>query len=193
MLTDYSLNLIEERCADLDQRRWVIDQIEGLKIQMDNPPDTWIFSSEEEHTQNQVGHLAGLMDLERPDRLEMLSIILGYEPYWSGEQFEGSVSLDDLPEDKAVLYPGPSSKDTSITRWQHSVLIDFYMNNPFSHKLHEYLGYQSLRVIRSAKRTAREAARKAKTAQLAADKAKRKAEREAKKQAKLSGMGTATQ
>jgi hypothetical protein len=192
MLSEYSLNLIEQRCSDLDKRTWIMDEIDGLQVQMDNPPDNWISASEEEHTQNQVGYLAGLMDLERPDRLEMLSIILGYETYWDGEAFEGSVSIEELPEDKAILYPGPSSKDVNITRWQHSVLIDYYMNNPHAHKLHEYLGYESLTVIRSAKRIAREAARQAKAAQLAADKAKRQQEREAKRQAKLSGLGTTT-
>jgi hypothetical protein len=192
MLTQYSLNLIEDRCSDLDDRQWVIDQIEGLKIQMDNPPDNWISASEDDHTQDQVGHLAGLMDLERPDRLEMLSILLGYPPYWDGTPYEGAIRIEDLPDDKAALYPGPSSKDTNITRWMHSVLIDFYQNNDNAYKLHERLGYESLRVIRGAKRIAREAARAAKATQLAADKARRQQEREAKRQAKLQNMGTAS-
>ena len=186
MLTDYTLDLVNEKVDDPDDRQWVLDMLEGLKIQMDNPPDTWLYNADEPHTQQQVGYLAGLMDLAyREDRLEMVSILVGYEAYYDGEEFPNYVPLEDLPEDKRYLYPGPSSKDCRITRWQHSVLIDYYLNNPEAHKLHEYLGYESLSTQRQKERIARQLARQAKAAQLAIDKERRKQEREAKRLLKL--------
>lgn len=168
MISQYTLDLLEQRTAHLGQkeRLWIIDMLEGVKIQLDNPPDNWEFSEDEPRTQQQIGHLAGLMDLPREDRLEMLSMLVGYP----------------------VRYEGlPSSKDERITRYQYSVLIDYYMNRHEAYLLHEYFGYRSLRAIRAEKRVAREAARQAKIAERTAARLKRQQERARKR---LSRMGT---
>ena len=143
--------------------RFCLDQVKSLHEQIANPPDAWLMSADEPHTQSQVGYLAGLMDLDRADRLEMLSLLLGWMPQWGGDYYPGAVPLEDLDEDKQALYPGPSSKDLRLTRWDTSVLIEFYKNGE-GPRLNEILGFESKRAKAEKKRAARAALQAAKTA-----------------------------
>jgi len=117
------------------------------------------------------------MDLERNDRLEMLSIVVGFPLYYDGETYPNAVLITELPPEKAALYPGPSSKDTRISKYMHSILVDFYQNNSDAYTLHETLGYESLTDKRAQKRAARFLARQAKAAELAAKRAARTAKK----------------
>jgi len=135
-----------------DEYDWVVVQLEALKIRFDNPE--WSLShADAPHTQKQVGYLAGLMDLERPDRIELLEIITDLTTHWDfTDWYPGSDEIVEMeyPEE----YPGRSSKDLRITRWMHSVLVDYYIDGE-GLNLNETLGYTSQSSIIEAKRAQR--------------------------------------
>jgi hypothetical protein len=105
------------------------------------------------------------MDLERDDRLRVVSLLVGFEVYWNKEEYPDEAT----PEEHQYLYPGPSSKDIRINRWMHSCLIEFYLNGE-GLILNDQLGLISKAAQITAKRAARKAAREAKIA--AAERAK---------------------
>lgn len=174
------MQVAAENC-DIDIE-WVIREIEALRINLDNPPDNWLMA-DPMSTQKQVGYLAGAMDLERPDRIRVLSLIVGYDCQYDGEYFEGYVPLEELPADKQELYPGPSSKDIRVTRYERSILIDYYLSGN-GQKLNEALGLTSLSSIRQERAITRAAARQVKTLERDRERERRRLEREAKRKAK---------
>jgi hypothetical protein len=161
---------------------WIIQEIEALRINLDNPPDNWMMANPMS-TQDQVGYLAGAMDLERPARIVVLSLIVGFDCKYSGEYYEGAIPLDQLPADKQELYPGPSSKDVRITRYERSILIDYYLSGN-GKDLNAELGFTPLSTIRQERAIARAAARQIKTLERERERERKRLEREARKAAK---------
>jgi hypothetical protein len=135
-LADYTLSLLAQRNLSPEDYEWAVDQIEAIKMLFDNP--SWLYSADYDHTNEQTGYLISLMDIERNDRLELMSMFVGF--------------------------PLKTSNDARINRWMFSVLIDYYLNGEGT-KLNEALGYTKRSVIRQAKRLARQAAKQAKAAQ----------------------------
>jgi hypothetical protein len=135
-LADYTLSLLAQRNLSPEDYEWAVDQIEAIKMLFDNP--SWLYSADYDHTNEQAGYLISLMDIERNDRLELMSMFVGF--------------------------PLKTSNDARINRWMFSVLIDYYLNGEGT-KLNEALGYTKRSVIRQAKRLARQAAKQAKAAQ----------------------------
>lgn len=159
-LPDHTLELLEQRDLPPDDFDWICSQIEALHILFDSC--WWPYADPDSlHTQKQVGFLAGAMDLEREDRLEVMEIILGYPLEWDvDEDYPGAVDEDSYEEPDA--YPGPSLKDLRITKWMNSILIDYFLNGD-GRELNKRLGYTSLEAIRHKKRLARQALRTAST------------------------------
>lgn len=87
--------------------------------------------------------MSGLIDLERDEKLELLTLLLGWFPIYDFDGFPGEV-----PE---LSEYGPSSKDTRITRWMHSVLVDYFKNGN-GQALEFTLGYITKHAKSAAKR-----------------------------------------
>ena len=97
------------------------------------------------------------MDLEREDRIKVIEMIMGFPlMYVLGEWFPGVA--EPLDPDN---YPGPSLKDVRITRWQTSILIDYWINGNGS-ELNERLGLTSASAKAQAKRDQKLAQKQAK-------------------------------
>lgn len=151
LISNHTLNLIAEKDLPQADLQYVYNELDQLRHLFDNP--TWtIPAAYALHTQPQVGYLAGLMDLLREDRLECLEIIIGRELFWDFEDYPGSVDPEHMeyPEE----YPGKSSKDVTITRWEVSVLIEYYLNGN-GLTLNERLGYRSATAVRDEERAKR--------------------------------------
>src|SRR3972149_2982210 len=118
MINDYQEELLLTKNLNTTEYDWVVQQLEGLRIAFDNPPDYDAL-----RTDAQVGYLAGAMDLERPDRLDALAILTGLELFWTPGPEDAGRNFTN-PES----YPGPSSKDLRLTRWMFKILIDYYLN-----------------------------------------------------------------
>jgi hypothetical protein len=158
-LNEYQREILDTKRLSPDDRLWIEDQLVGLQETFENSPwSYWI--ADAPHTQAQVGYLAGLMDLERDDRIEVLNLIVGYETYWHyDDDYPGAVDIEQMQTPNA--YPGPSSKDLRLTRWMTSALIDYYANGD-GKLLNDKIGYISHRTKSQAKAAARELAREAK-------------------------------
>lgn len=141
-ISKYTEDLIASRTTDID---WVVSQIEGLQILFDNPSWDYTWSTDAPCTVPQLGHLAGVMDLERNDRLMCLEILTNTRLDWNNE---------------------PSSKDLGLTRWNASVLIEYYISGK-GKQLNAKLGFTPLSVIREEKRRQRAIARENKAAERA--------------------------
>jgi hypothetical protein len=129
-LADYTVFILAQR--GLSDDAYIVGQLEAIKLLFDNP--SWLYMADAEHTDAQVGYLISLMDLERNDRIELLSMMTGL--------------------------PLKTSNDARITRWMFSVLIDYYLNGE-GQKLNESIGYKSADTIRAEKRSERKAAKSA--------------------------------
>ena len=151
MINDYQEELLLTKNLNTTEYDWVVQQLEGLRIAFDNPPDYDAL-----RTDAQVGYLAGAMDLERPDRLDALAILTGLELFWTPGPEDAGRNFTN-PES----YPGPSSKDLRLTRWMFKILIDYYLNGD-GLTFNETLGYTSAAVKRAEKRAQRAALRSAK-------------------------------
>ena len=150
-LTDYAQDILNSKFLTQEDQDWVIAEIEDLVWRFDNP--SWpLDKANDLHTQAQVGYLSGVMDLEREHRIEVVEMIMGFPlMYVLGEWFPGVA--EPLEPDN---YPGASLKDVRITRWEMSVLIDYYIAGNGS-ELNERLGYTSKTTIRTQKRLAKAA------------------------------------
>lgn len=153
----FQQQLLDQYILSQTEREWIENELLILRIEFDNPH--WYSDPDALHTQKQVGFLAGLMDLEREERLEVGSLLVGHPLIWNFEDFPGVVEEDDM--DTPEEYPGPSLKDIRITRWMMSRLINYYKTGN-GHDLNRILGYQSATAKRNQKRAEREAAKQAK-------------------------------
>lgn len=133
-LSSYSLKLLAQKHLSPDAYDFVIGQLEVLKLLYDNP--IW-WNSDIPSTDYQIGYLAGIMDLERDDKIEAVRILTGLDIQ--------------------------TTKDIRLTRYICSVLIGYYLNGD-GRKFNETIGYISATAKRKARRTEREAARAAKAA-----------------------------
>ena len=151
-LGKYRQTLLDSFLLTADEREWIELEIVTLEIEFENP--YWYSGNNELHTQQQVGYLAHACDLNREDRLEVISLLVGFELHYEGEDFPGAV-FDDQD------FSGPSLKDVRITRWMMSRLIEYYLTGN-GHELNRKLGYPSAKAERSAKRAERGAQKQAK-------------------------------
>jgi hypothetical protein len=133
-LSSYSLKLLAQKHLSPVAYDFVVGQLEVVRLLLDNP--IW-WNSDIMSTDYQIGYLAGLIDLERDDKIEAVRILTGLD-----------IS---------------TTKDIRLTRYICSVLINYYLNGD-GHKFNEAIGYTSASAKRKAKRTEREAARAAKAA-----------------------------
>lgn len=142
MLTSYARDILNSKFLDPVSEAWIISEIEDLAFKFEHP--TWPQAKADAlHTQAQVGYLSGVMDLEREDRIEVIELIMGFPIYYVlGEWFPGVTEPLEIDN-----YPGPSLKDVRITRWQTSVLIDYYVSGD-GHQFNETLGYKSSTTLR---------------------------------------------
>jgi hypothetical protein len=131
-LSSYTLKLLAQKHLSPTDYDYAIGQCEVLKLLFDNP--IW-WNSDIPSTDYQIGYLAGLMNLERDDKIEAVRILTGLDIN--------------------------TTKDIRLTRYICSVLINYYLCGD-GHKFNETIGYTSATDKRKARRSEREAARKAK-------------------------------
>jgi hypothetical protein len=132
-LSSYSLKLLAQKNLSPVDYDFAIEQLEVVRLLIDNP--IW-WNSDIPSTDYQIGYLAGVMDLERDDKIEAIRMLTGYDI--------------------------TTTKDIRLTRYICSVLINYYINGD-GHKFNQAIGYTSATDKRKAKRAEREAAREAKT------------------------------
>ena len=146
-LTIYAKDILDSFFLMPDDEQWVIIEIEDLAYQFEHPQWPMVAASKL-HTQKQVGYLTGMMNLEeRDDRIKVIELIMGYPLYYVlGEWYPG-ITEPENPD----LYPGPSLKDVRMTRWETSVLLEYYINGN-GHELNERLGLTSATSVAKKKR-----------------------------------------
>ena len=160
----------------------VVDQIQDLVNHCEHYPKD----------QQQVGYLAGLMDLERPERIWFLSVLVGFETFYTGESFKGFHTLDSMPEEKRSLYPGGSSKDIRIDGGMLATLIEYYQQHgqEIYNDIYPILGLERQSVASHKRGLARKAAWEAKKQLKAVERATRLAKRMAKQKPESVGEST---
>lgn len=168
----YSLSKINDRCADPDQREWVIEQIERLHSYFQQ--DDMGYSSNDPQTQEQCGFLAGAMNLADDDRHEMLSILVGFELHYDGTPLFARLYANQNLKERV------SSKDRRITRHMAKMMLDFYNSGP-GQDVNDALGYPRLADLRAKARIERKAAAEEKKARRLAERQEREAKRLAAK------------
>jgi hypothetical protein len=135
----YTLNRLTERFAELDlteiEKQWVVDEVTALQNVLMDPRPVG-YSATSLHSQHQIGYLVGAMNMkDREERLDLLEILLGFSLYYDE-------SVDDFPG-QVILGEGPkrSSKDVRISKYMHSRLLEYFLNDKDANKLKRLLGF----------------------------------------------------
>jgi hypothetical protein len=119
MSKSLTTTLLQKRGVDLDSSdgQWIQQFLDNLQSQIN------IYAYGRPATHTQIGYMAGLFDLDREDRLEVLTMFLGWQPI--------SDHSDEV-----------SSRDSRITISMASFIINFLLNDGHYGKIIYILKYE---------------------------------------------------
>lgn len=122
-MNQFSVDKLKSRLAQITIPE---DDLEFLRLEIPalytilNDPEPVGYSATSLHTQDQVGYLASLMDMERENRLDLLEILTGVTLYYDEVEdvFPGQVIIGMVPD--------RSSKDLRISKYMTARLIEYF-------------------------------------------------------------------
>lgn len=161
--------------AEADVQLFLNQEIGALQKNLYSSP----YPTDNPASFRQMGYLVGLMDLEKPDRIELLSALLGFDLEYT-QDLPGTIEVNS----RRRSIGEPSFMDVRVTSWMANVLISYFKDDPNAQDLIDTFGYTRASVIESQAVAQRKADRQAQAAarQLAAE--QRRAERQRRKEEK---------